>query len=661
VKDWIEFGCGLIGLLYLAAVGGAFGGRTRQHRFYFWSNWGALAAGVVTVVVALLVLVTGVDWSATFQGPLAWMQLTFRLDGLTAFFLFTLGLLASLVAIYALGYECHITRPVAIFQPLFLLSLTGLLAASDILSFLFFWELMSLTSYFLIVAGSGGGPKKAGFLYLMMTQFGTAFIMLAVLTLAAGSGGTSFAGLNTAGMAPAWRGALLVALFIGFGTKAGIVPLHIWLPKAHPAAPAPVSALLSGFMIKAALYGLLRFVGFFQTEAWFGALLMLMGGISAVLGILYAFMAKDFKRLLAYCSIENMGLLFLTAGVYCWGWALGNSRLTGLALAALEMHLLNHALFKGLLFMSAGALLQGCGTVDLDKMGGLIKRMPQTACFTLIGCMAGAGLPLVSGFVSEWLILQMLFLAALLAPLAWMKLIVFTGIGMVALSAGLAGATFVKLFGTAFLALPRSPQSRAAREVNRPMRLAMGLAAGCCLLLGIVPWLGWRLITFSSGRLGRDGAVASHPVMAGGLFGEVSGQLAGILAVLAIVALTVWLVRRKLAWRTGTTWNCGATLQPSMGYTGTGFAKMGRLAFGFWLRPQRRVLRPAAEHPLFPGPLEYRSQLPSHFEERLYRPGARLLLKVSAQVRRVQAGSIKLYLGYILAVLVLLLIYIRWF
>jgi hydrogenase-4 component B len=648
------------GVFYLLAVTGALVVETKAHRYYFWSQITAIPAALVSGAAALLVLIGGARLAWNLPGPMEWITFSFQLDGLSAFFLFTLSLLALIVSVYSIGYRSHPTRSQAAFQPLFLLAMTGLLCASDVISFLFFWELMSFSSYFLIIVHHDEAePRQAGMLYLIMTQAGTVFVMIGLLALAGLSQSVSFANLTGAGATAALKTWLLLAFLAGFGTKASIVPLHIWLPRAHPAAPAPVSALMSGFMIKAAIYGLLRFTGFLELDGWFGGVALVVGVLTAFFGILYAFVGSDLKKLLAYCSIENIGIILAAAGVYFWGLSLRNDLLIGLALAALELHVLNHALFKGLLFMSAGVVLESTGTRDLEQMGGLIRRMPATALFSLIGCLSGAALPFGSGFISEWLIFQSLFLAGRTAEGAGVKLLAFLAIGGLALTAGLAVATFVKLFGVAFLALPRSSGSESAREGNRWALVAMGLAAFFCLGLGFFPWLGLRLTQSSVWEAGVGNVFTPQPWLGVVTGNAAASPLVPALGIAVIVGVTLWLLRGRLAARTGPTWNCGTALQPRMEYTATAFAKMGRLTFRFLLRPQRRLSSRTGNR-FFPGALEYRSELPLHWEDKLYRPLVQWLLDLSGRIRNLQAGSIKLYLGYIFAVLCLLLLYVRW-
>ena len=659
IKMLLLFG----GVLYLSAATGALFGHKKLHRFYFFGNLISLIAGFTFLIVSWLVLRSGAAFSLSFDGPIPWITLKYHLDGLSGFFLFTLSVLTIAVSIYSLGYRHHPTRSGVFFQPVFLLAMTGLLCSFDLISFLFFWELMSFSSYFLIVSDTENvEQKRAGFIYLIMTQLGTTLLLIVTLSLAAFSGGTSFEGINTLGISGVFQIMMLLCLVAGFGTKAGLVPLHIWLPKAHPAAPTPVSALMSGFMIKAAIYGLIRFAGFFEVGLWFGATLLVLGGITAFLGILYAFMEIDLKKLLAYCSIENIGIIFLALGAYQWGRALHNPLVMGAGLIAVGIHVLNHALFKGLLFMGAGAVIQEAKTRNMEKMGGLIKKMPQTALLMLIGSMAGSGLPFTSGFVSEWMIFQVLFLSAGLGENPGMKVMAFLSIAVLALTAGLAAATFVKLFGIIFLAKPRTENISTAREANRGMRLGMGITALLVIFIGICPWLGLSLLMPGVSVKGILPDMRIHPLCG---ITVLKNSYSPILAVgVFLLILTVLLLVLRKAnhrSRTGPTWNCGTELQPQMEYTATSFSKMGRLTFRFLLRPKRNLVKRYEKSRLFLTSLEYQSNLPSIFEEKIYLPVNRLILRISDKIRVLQAGSVKLYLSYILIVLFVLLIYLRLF
>lgn len=648
------------GLLYLFASGGALVFHNKLHRSFLWSNLWTAGGGVLMLSGALFVLLGKAGPSHQIPGPYPWMTLTFGIDKLGAFFLFCLSLLTVFVSIYSQGYEHHRTLMTAVFQPLFVLGMAGLLMAQDVISFLFFWEVMSFASYFLIIAESDKAEaRRAGNLYLLMTQFGTSLIMIALLGLAAHSGSASFQSLRVPGLAPVMQGLLFVAMLLGFGTKAGMIPLHVWLPKAHPAAPTPVSALMSGFMIKAAIYGLLRFTQFLPGQTWQGTVVILLGVFTALLGIIYAFMENDFKRLLAYCSIENIGIILVGVGLFLWGRAAGHPFLSNLALIGLEMQVLHHTLFKGLMFMSAGAVMQECHTRNLEKLGGLIKRMPQTVFFSLIGAATGAGLPFTSGFISEWLILQALFLAATVLVAPGLKIIAFVGIGAFALVAGFAAATFVKLFGIGFLALPRSAAAAKARESNGAIRLAMGFSALGCLLVGVFPRLP---LSLTSGGLKLCGAFTSFPGWGIAIQANTIDPPLLCIGLVAVIALTAVLLGKRACmgrFAFGPTWNCGTALQPQMEYSGASFAKLAKLVFKVFLRPQRKLIKHYDKNSQLISALEYQSSLPSHFEERLYQPVVRIMMGIAGRIRWLQAGSIKLYLSYILIVLLLLLLYLR--
>jgi len=651
------------GVLYLLAIIGTLWGPAKMYRFYLYGNTCSLMGNICFFIGSLIVIFKQADFSLAFKGPLDWITIVLRFDRLSGFFMFTLSLLAVIICLYSFGYKHLYHRGTAVFQQIFMFSMVGLLAAYDILSFLFFWELMSFSSYFLIVADYlSTESRKSGFLYLIMTQFGAALLLLTLSGIAAFNRSLDFRQLTGAAIPEGFQVIFQICLLVGFGTKAGLVPLHIWLPKAHPAAPTPASALLSGFMIKLALYGILRFIYIFEAEVWLGSLMVALGLVSAFLGVLYAYMENDFKKLLAFCSIENMGILILVAGVYQWGRALHNELLIGMGLATLEFHLLNHALFKGLLFLVAGAVVQECKTRNMERLGGLIKRMPRTAFFALIGSLAGAGLPVTSGFISEWLIFQTLFGSGAMLASPILKMMTFLGTGVLALTSGLAAATFVKFFGMTFLALPRSPQPLSAKEVNLPMSLGMGLAATLIVALGVFPWLGWKLIVPAVQWRGNLPFFSAIPLPEIFNFKNYCVPFFTVLA-LAFFAGAVGpvLINPQRRSRTGPTWNCGLMLQPRMEYGPSSFAKMGRLVFRFLLRPKRNIIRNFEKHKMFVSSLEYQSDLPSHFEEKFYRPGTKLILLIAEKLRLLQTGNIKLYLGYILGILMAMLIYARQF
>jgi hydrogenase-4 component B len=419
--------------------------------------------------------------------------LAFRLDALGAFFLALVGLVAIPCGIYGAGYSAayegrYSLRFLGAMLNLFLLAMSLVPCAGNVLTFLLMWEGMSLTSYFLVMTETDEPDTVlAGGWYLAMTHGGLALVLAAFLLLAAGASTTAFGDLRTAAAAlsPATRNAVFCLALSGSGPRRDH-PAHVWLPRAHPAAPSHVSALMSGVMIKLGVYGLLR-VGLDLLgggPAWWGALLIGLGALSAVLGVLYALMENDLKRLLAYSSVENIGLIFIGVGAGFLFLSLGAVSAAVLALVAGLYHALNHAAFKGLLFLGAGSVLHAAHTRDMNRLGGLIRRLPWTALCFLTGSLAIAGLPPLNGFVSEWLLFQSLLpgigsSAPLVAPLMTLA------VGILALTGGLAATGFVKAFGITFLAMPRSDAAEAAHEAPRSMRVGMGILAVACAGLGL--------------------------------------------------------------------------------------------------------------------------------------------------------------------------------
>jgi hydrogenase-4 component B len=549
---------------------------------------------------------------------------------------------------------------------LFLLTMTLVVLADNVLTFLLLWEAMSLASYFLVMTEHDGpDTTAAGGWYLAMTHVGLALILTAFVLLIPPAGGSSFAELRLTaeGLPPAARGLVFTLAVLGFGGKAGLVPLHVWLPRAHPAAPSHVSALMSGVMVKLGVYGVLR-VGLDllgEGPAWWGGLLILLGAASALLGVLYALMEDDLKRLLAYSTVENVGLVFIGAGAGLLFASLGEPAAAVLALAAALYHALNHTAIKSLLFLGAGAVLHATGTRDMNRLGGLIRGMPWTAAGFLLGALAIAGLPPLNGFVSEWLLFQAL-LPAIQSSTPLLPPLMTLAVGALALTAGLAAATFVKAFGITFLAIPRSAAAGAAHEAPPSMRAAMALLAGACLLLGVgsvavLP----RLAGLLDGYAGLGGA----PPLAAGLsltlpsgFGGMSPPLVAL--GLAVVAGGVLLGVRLTAdrrLRHGDTWGCGRIGQsPRMEYTSTAFAEPLRRIFAELYRPTEDLtvdVHPESRY--FVQSRTYRSGILPWFERYLYAPLVARIGVWAERTRALQSGSAHVYLAYLVVALVALL------
>src|SRR6185437_9754399 len=426
---------------------------------------------------------------------LPWLGAHFRIDALAAFFLIVVNLGGAATSLYALGYGRHEAAPMRVlpFFPVFLAAMNLVVLADDAFTFLFAWEFMSLTSWALVMAHHRERDNaRAGYVYFLMASFGTLALLLAFGALAGQEGDYAFAVLRASSGHHTAAVAALVLVFalLGAGSKAGLVPLHVWLPLAHPAAPSHVSALMSGVMTKVAIYGFVRLVFDLLGEpSWWSSMTVLaLGGATAVLGVLYALMEHDLKRLLAYHTVENIGIIFIGLGLALAFRANGVAWAAALALTAALFHVLNHSLFKSLLFFGAGAVLNATGERDMEHLGGLIHRMKATSVLFLVGCVAISALPPLNGFVSEWLTFQSILVSPDLPQ--WGLKILIPGIGaMLALAAALAAACFVKAFGVTFLGRPRSEAARNAKEVDRFSIAAMAVLAILCLVAGVVPGL----------------------------------------------------------------------------------------------------------------------------------------------------------------------------
>jgi hydrogenase-4 component B len=451
-----------------------------------------LVVSLVIMGIAVAHLIAGGS-PATLRLPigLPWIGANFRLDALAALFLAVVGLGAAVASLFALDYGRHEQFPARVlpFYPAFLGGMIFVILADDAFVFLVSWEFMSLSSWALVMAHHENPEnRRAGFVYIMMAGFGTMALLLAFGLLAGPTGNYTFAGMADV-VRPDWApGIILLLVLLGAGSKAGVVPLHVWLPLAHPAAPSHVSALMSGVMTKVAVYGFMRIVfDLMGSPAWWWSIVVLaLGGISAVLGVLSALMQRDLKRLLAYSTIENVGIIFIGLGLALAFKANNMTGAAALAVTAALLHVINHSLFKSLLFFAAGAVHTATGERDIEKLGGLIQRMPQAAFLALGGCIAISALPPLNGFVSEWLIFQAILLSPDL-PQWGLKLMVPAVGAMLALGAALSAACFVRAYGITFLGRARSPAAASASETDGFSRSAMGVLLALCILFGLLP------------------------------------------------------------------------------------------------------------------------------------------------------------------------------
>ncbi len=604
------------------------------------------------------------------------VRLTVRLDALGAFFLLIVSILAVALSIYSFGYvrgfygRKSVGALGACYNGL-LLATTLVFAAANALFFLIAWEIMALTAYSLVsYQHEQAEARNAGVLYFIMSHVGTGCLILGFLLLFQASGDYGFGSFHALGekLSPGRRDAAFLLFLFGFGVKAGVVPLHIWLPAAHPVAPSNASALLSGVMIKTGIYGLTRVLfDFLGTPPnWWGVTVLSLGTISAVLGVLYALMQHDLKRLLAYHSIENIGIILMGLGAALMFLHTNHPVLATLALIAGLYHTINHAIFKALLFLGAGAVLHATHTRDMEELGGLIKRMPKTAFCFLIGAVAISALPPLNGFVSEWLTYQSLLqgfgttgsLVRLMFPLSG---------AMLALTGALAAACFVKAFGITFLAQPRSQEAAHAHEASPAMVLGMGLLTAACVFLGLFPTTFLQLLDPLTQQLTGE-QLSAQLSLAHGLVLGTTQPLGGTVSTLGIaltgicllpLPLGLWLFfGRGTQVRIGPTWDCGLRgLTPQMEYTATGFSKPIRMIFKALFRPRREVQREYDYSPYFAKTLRFESHIEEAFVTRIYRPLNRAILRSARRLRVLQAGSIQAYLIYIFVTLLLLLLF----
>jgi hydrogenase-4 component B len=502
-----------------------------------------------------------------------------------------------------------------------------------------------------------------------MSHVGTGCLIAAFLTLGSHAGSLSFSTLLAGNVvAGPLRDVLFVLFFLGFGVKAGIIPLHLWLPEAHPAAPTNISALMSALIIKTGIYGVMRVCAFglgTPPLSW-GIAVVLLGGVCATLGVLYALMQHDLKRLLAYHSIENIGIILLGLGAGMMGAAYGRGDLAAMGVAASLYHVLNHAVFKGLLFLAAGGVVMATGTRQIEQYGGLLRRMPWTGLFFLIGAMAISGLPPLNGFASEWLTFQAFLYGFRGSTEPLVHFLFPLGGALLALTTALAAACFVKAFGISFLALPRSAPSADARESPATMLVPQAFLAMSCLALGLFPGVVLRVITtvttsLPGAQAGRQ-LGADSLLMASGLesFDRVVPMM---LAAALLVGLSVAVLltgRRALAVRKVPTWGCGGTLDARSEYTATAFSKPLMLIFRAVYRPARQVEALAEASPYFPREVRYHAEIEPTFERYVYGPLLRGVLRAADGMKVLQAGSLHAYLAYVLALVVALVLWVWW-
>jgi hydrogenase-4 component B len=576
------------------------------------------------------------------------------IDGLTGFFLATLALIGAPALIYSRGYLAGVAHDRALIAlgGLFLIALVGVVVARDPSSFLACWELMTLVpATAILVRRSDATVRRAVYVYLAVTHLGGAGVWICVLALA------HYGALgNPAALAAQGAGVqafIIVAAIVGFGTKAGLMPLHSWLPRAHPVAPSQISALMSGVMIKMALYGLIRVLFEWAAPApfWAGVVVLGLGLLSSLGGVLYALVQRDLKSLLAFSSIENVGIVALGLGASILFASQGDATWATIAFAAALLHILNHAVFKALLFLAAGSFERAVGSLDLDHIGGLLRRMPWTGGAFLIGSMAIAGVPPLNGFASEWLTLQALVHVAL-GPGLGLGLAGALAAAGLAATAALAVFCFVKVVGLVLLGAPRRAEAEGAVEATLSMRAAPVFLAACCVALGAVPGL---LIPALMELAPQPQSLAAEPSLS--IPG--TGSLPSPWLLLGLLALTglAWRLRGSRRSAPVPAWACGQQIERRLDWSSAGFTKPLRLVLEVVLRPRREIVAVRENGQL--QSVRYRGEIPHLFDTLLYGPVQRGALASALIARRLQSGSVRAYAAYLLALLLVLLVLVR--
>lgn len=585
-----------------------------------------------------------------------------KLDPLAAFFLLPIFVLSALVAIYGKEYmktyrEKKLPGLSWFFFNLLIASMVMVCLAANTILFLVSWEIMALSSFFLVAFEyEKEDVRRASWTYMIASYLGTACLLPMFLLLGAG---TSFLDFDNflKPLSPRTAGICFLLALVGFGTKAGIIPFHVWLPVAHPVAPSPVSALMSGVMIKTGIYSLIRILTFLGVPPlWWGMLLLTIGIISGILGVLFALAQHDLKRLLAYHSIENIGIIAIGIGVGLIGWSTGMPYVAALGITGGLLHVVNHALFKGLLFLGAGSVLHGAHTLEIDRLGGLMKKMPATGLFFLVGAVAISGLPPLNGFVSEFIIYAASFSGAIKMDI-YPAMFLVSAIAGLALIGGLAAACFTKAFGIVFLGEPRTAEAHNSRESSRWMTAPMMLLAVLCVLLGFLGPLFLPLMSPVVGLVLGNPHTAEIQKAASYLLYITAGSVFFLLVLAAAAGLRFWLLSGRTIGKT-ITWDCGyAAPTARMQYTASSFAEPVIELFKFFLRTKKHLIIPDT---YFPSAANFESHTPDIGREHLYKPVFKGINKFFLRLKIVQEGRLHIYVLYIvLTLLVLLIWYMR--
>ncbi len=651
-------------LLWLAlGLGGVF--FPRNLRLVSRVLFPAGALGALALSVAALAALGGDPHSLILPLGLPDLPFHLRLDALSAFFLLLLGAVTAGISVFASGYfrQGEGTPPglQCLYYHVFIASMALVLLADDAYAFMVFWETMALSSYFLVTSDHTKAEiRRAGFLYLLIAHVGAIGILLCFGVLH-GSGDYTFDNMRSVQLAPFWATAAFALALFGFGAKAGMLPLHVWLPEAHPAAPSPVSALMSAVMLKTAIYGLLRVLfDLLHTQVWWwGVIILVLGLATALYGVIFSAVQSDMKRLLAYSSIENIGFILVGIGLAVMFQSYGMQALAALALTAALYHCINHAYFKSLLFLATGSVLHATRERALGKLGGLIHRMPWVAWLALVGTLAIAGLPPLNGFVSEWLLLQaFLFTPGL--PHPYLNMLVPVAAAAVALAAALAGYVMVKFYGVVFLGQPREERLADAHDAGLWERAGLVWLAAGCVALGVAPITVINAIDAVNAQLlGKTLNASANGWM---LLAPISPDRASyapflfLVAILAVWLLT-WLAVRRFYHgrvRRAPPWDCGFPAQTArMQDTAEGFGQPIRQVFEPFFRMRRELPTPFDAEP------RYLVSIEDNLWHWLYLPIARVTNAITRVVTLLQRGRISVYLMYSFVTLLILLLFVR--
>jgi len=625
----------------------------------------AVVSGYVAIVALFALAGQAQDSVMSLPLGLPWIGSHLRLDALASFFVFVVGFGSAVISIYTIGYGRHEHEPwrVLPFFPSFVAAMIMVALADDAFTFLLSWEVMSLLSWALVLTHHREDVvRSSALVYLTMAAFGTMSLILAFGLLAGHDGNYAFDAMRASEHTPLISAAIVILMLLGAGSKAGIVPLHIWLPLAHPAAPSHVSALMSGIMTKVAIYGFIRVVFDLsgQSSWWVPQIVLAVGAVTAVMGVLYALMQHDLKKLLAYHTVENIGIIFIGLGL---AMAFRQNNMYGaaaLSLTAALFHIFNHSVFKSLLFLGSGAILTATGTRDMEKMGGLIHRMPVTAVVFLVGCVAISALPPFNGFVSEWLTFQAIILSPDIPQ--WGLRITTPAVGgLLALAAALAAACFVKVYGVVFLSRPRSEAAKSAHEVDNWSLGSMSVLALICLLAGIFPGvvidtlapIAHMLTGTSMPVQSADPWLTITPI-------EASRSSYNGLLVLVFIAVSgffaAWVIHKTAsrAIRRAPAWDCGFPLDdPATQYTAASFAQPIRRTFGSVIfRAKETVVMPP---PGSTDPAQHSVYLWDPVWDGFFAKVGATVYWLATQANKLQFLSIRQYLSVVFASLILLL------